>query len=152
MTLRSQAFRLIGYEHWANQKIIEALSACENVPPRAIELISHVLAVSSIWLSRAKGETEVAKRFDLYKIDECGKVNDTMQSEWNNYLDSIQYFDEQYMTFSLMGKQSRMAVMDFINHVVMHGNYHRGQIVILMKGQLAELPMTDFVLFAQSLE
>ena len=150
MTIRSQAFKLISYEHWANQKIIEALAACDSLPPRANELISHVLAVSSIWLSRAKGDAEVAKRFDMYDLETCTKLNDRMQSEWNNYLDSLQYFDEQYMTFLFLGKQSRMAVMDCINHVVMHGNYHRGQIVLLLKEHLPELPMTDYVLFALS--
>jgi uncharacterized damage-inducible protein DinB len=58
--MKNQALKLISYDHWANEKIIAAMSQVKNLPPRTTELFSHILAVSSIWLSRAKGENETA--------------------------------------------------------------------------------------------
>ena len=57
---------------------------------------------------------------------------------------------EKIMRFKLLGQQSQMSVVDCLNHVVIHGSYHRGQIVALLKGYLTEVPTTDFVLFARS--
>jgi len=105
-------------------------------------LLSHILAVSSIWLSRAKGENETAKRFDLYTFEECEAVNNGMHSNWIDYIRSLVDV-EKIMKFKLLGQQSQMTVLDCINHVVVHGSYHRGQIVALLKGQLPELPTTD---------
>lgn len=149
-TMTSQAIKLIKYDHWANAKVYTAMSQVEVLPPRAIELFSHILAVSSIWLSRAKGESEIAKRFDLYTLKECETLNSTMLSKWLDYINSLANIDEKRMTFSLLGQRSEIEVLDCINHVVMHGSYHRGQIVALLKGHLPELPLTDFVLFASA--
>ena len=144
--MKNQALKLNTYDHWANEKIITAMSQVKNLPPRTIELFSHILAVSSIWLSRAKGENETAKRFDLYAFEEWEALNNRMQSDWIGYLKSLGDV-EKIMSFKLLGQQSEMTVLDCINHVVIHGSYHRGQIVALLKGLLPELPTTDFVLF-----
>jgi uncharacterized damage-inducible protein DinB len=147
--MKNQALKLISYDHWANARIITAMSQVENPPPRTIELLSHILSVSSIWLSRAKGENETAKRFDLHLFEECEALNDRMHSNWIDYIKSLEEV-QKIMTFKLLGQQSQMTVSDCINHVVVHGSYHRGQIVALLKGLLPELPATDFVLFARS--
>lgn len=146
--MTSQAIKLIKYDHWANKKVYTAMSQVTVPPPRTVELLSHILAVSSIWLSRANGESEMAKRFDLYTLKECETLNNRMLSSWLDYIDSLPNVDEKRMTFTLLGQHSQMTVLDCINHVVIHGSYHRGQIVALLKSQLPELPLTDFVLFA----
>ncbi len=145
--MKNQALKLLSYDHWANEKVIKAMLQVKLLPPGTTELLSHILAVSSIWLSRAKGENETAKRFELYPLDECAMLNDVMLSKWKEYIESIDDI-EKIMTFKLLGQESQMTVMDCFNHVIVHGSYHRGQIVSLLKGQLAELPATDYVLFA----
>ena len=147
--MKNQILKFSTYDHWANEKIITALWQVNNLPPRITELLSHILAVSSIWLSRAKGETETAKRFDLYTLEECKGMNNTLHSNWTEYISSLADV-EKIMSFKLLGQQSQMSVMDCLNHVVIHGSYHRGQIVALLKGHLTEVPTTDFVLFARS--
>lgn len=143
-----QAIKLIQYNHWANERVYTAMSQMEVPPPRTIELFSHILAVSSIWLNRAKRESEIAKRFDLYTLKECKALNNRILSNWLDYIDSLSNVDDKRMTFTLLGQHSQITVLDCINHVVIHGGYHRGQIVALLKEQLPELPLTDYVLFA----
>ena len=147
--MNNQVVKLLAYDHWANEKIIGAMSQVKILPPRTIELLSHILAVSSIWLSRAKGEDETAKRFDLYSLEECAALNNTMRSNWIDHITSLTEVDK-LISFKLQGQESQMTALDFINHVVVHGSYHRGQIVALLKGHLQELPATDFVLYARS--
>lgn len=146
--MTSLAIKFVQYDHWANTKVYGAICQVKIPPPRTIELMSHILSVSSIWLSRAKGESETAKRFDLYTLAECETLNDRMRSNWVNYIESLPKGTEHRMSFNLLGERSEMTVMDCITHVVMHGNYHRGQTVALLKEHLPELPLTDFVLFA----
>ena len=80
--MKNQALKLLSYDHWANEKVIKAMLQVKLLPPGTTELLSHILAVSSIWLSRAKGENETAKRFELYPLDECAMLNDVMLSKW----------------------------------------------------------------------
>lgn len=121
--MTSQAIKLIKYDHWANKKVYTAMSQVTVPPPRTVELLSHILAVSSIWLSRANGESEMAKRFDLYTLKECETLNNRMLSSWLDYIDSLPNVDEKRMTFTLLGQHSQMTVLDCINHVVIHGSY-----------------------------
>lgn len=143
-----QPITLITYDHWANDKIHKSMLQAKVLPDRTLELFCHILAVSSIWLSRAKGEPENTKRFDLYTLQECATRNDQMLTDWLEYINNTPGLEEKVMTFTLLGQPSSMSVMDCINHVAIHGSYHRGQIVNLLKGQVEQLPMTDYVLFA----
>lgn len=146
--MTNQVSKLIRYEHWANNKICNAMSEANPRPAKTLELFSHILAVSSIWLSRAKSQPETAKRFDVYTIEECKNINNRLLTDWLEYIQRTANPDEQLMTFTMQGKSFKMAVLDSIHHVVIHGSYHRGQIVTLLKDEVTELPMTDFVLFA----
>ena len=96
-----------------------------------------------------KGESEIAKRLDIYNLKDCETRNNRMLSRWLEYLDSVPNVDA-LMKFRLLGQDAEMTVSDCINHVVIHGSYHRGQIVALLKAHLPELPLTDFVLFAMT--
>lgn len=144
--MREQALKLIQYDHWANVKILAALSEAIDPPPRALELFSHLLAVSSIWLSRVKSESDAAKRFDVYTLQECEILNNRLVADWTDFLQA--QASDSIVNFQLLGKEYHMSVLDFVNHVSMHGSYHRGQVVTLLKGHLDPLPMTDYVLFA----
>ncbi|HLT74806.1 MAG TPA: DinB family protein, partial [Ohtaekwangia sp.] len=114
---------------------------------RALELLSHILAVSSIWLRRARQEAEVTKRFDRYTLEECANRNDALLSDWTQFTRGLPDLNA-IMKFQLLGRSSQMKVVDCVHHVGMHGTYHRGQIVALLKDHLNDLPATDFVLFA----
>lgn len=148
--MTTQAIKLITYEHWANEKVHSAMMQANLPPDRTLELFSHILAVSSIWLSRAKGETEVSKRFDRYTLEECAIRNNELLSDWQAYITSTPKVEEKIMTFTLLGQPSTMTILDCINHVTIHGSYHRGQIVSLLKEHLAEMPLTDYVLYARN--
>ncbi len=145
--MKDQAVRIIEYDQWANAQVIAAVARAKEAPDRAIKLLSHIFAVSSIWLSRAKREIEVAKRFDRYTVEECAVRNDALATGWIQFLKSHGDVNG-IMKFQLLGKSSEMRVLDCVQHVGMHGTYHRGQIVALLKGHLDELPATDYVLFA----
>ena len=67
--MKDQIMRIIEYDHWANAKVIASMSQVKDPPDRALELLSHILAVSSIWLRRARKEAEVTKRFDRYTLE-----------------------------------------------------------------------------------
>lgn len=145
--MKDQIIRIIEYDHWANAKVIASMSQVKDPPDRALELLSHILAVSSIWLRRARQEAEVTKRFDRYTLEECANRNDALLSDWTQFTRGLPDLNA-IMKFQLLGRSSQMKVVDCVHHVGMHGTYHRGQIVALLKDHLNDLPATDFVLFA----
>jgi uncharacterized damage-inducible protein DinB len=47
-----------------------------------------------------------------------------------------------------MGEPSKISIEDLLIHLVNHSSYHRGQIIIKLKGKLAQLPLTTYIAFA----
>ncbi|WP_064196728.1 MULTISPECIES: DinB family protein [Emticicia] len=39
------------------------------------------------------------------------------------------------------------TISEIFSHLLLHSAYHRGQVVILLKGNIEQLPMTDYILF-----
>jgi uncharacterized damage-inducible protein DinB len=48
-------------------------------------------------------------------------------------------------------RKRTMRIEDAIIHLINHSSYHRGQIVARMKGHVAELPLSTYILFARNL-
>ena len=55
MTLEELILEQIEYEHWANQKVIDACLGAGPAPDRLWELVSHILQAKRLWLERIQG-------------------------------------------------------------------------------------------------
>jgi|GEM_PF-5036156 len=55
---------------------------------------------------------------------------------------------EEPIFFPFMGEPSSISLEDLLIHLVNHSSYHRGQIIIMLKGKLAQLPLTTYIAYA----
>lgn len=46
-------------------------------------------------------------------------------------------------------KSFETSIEDTLQHLLFHGMYHRGQIVILLKPVLEDLPMIDYIFYVR---
>ena len=139
------------YELWANQLTIDSIKQATEPDERAFKLISHIVASSSIWLSRVKGEKPDIGSWDLLKLDECLERSKNNHEHWKQYLYMIKPEDlDRLIHFKLFEKDSKISLGDLIIHLINHSSYHRGQIIAGLKGKLEPLPLTTYIAFAKS--
>ncbi|MBF2708064.1 DinB family protein [Flavobacterium soyangense] len=143
----------IRYESWANNMVIDAFSKATFPLERTHQIISHNLNAFSIWLKRIKDEEVTLKLWDLHTVDELSLLNLNLYSDWSAYICTLDDTDfERKIHFTFMGKKASISIEDLIIHLVNHSSYHRGQVILQLKGKLPALPLSTYIAFATNIE
>lgn len=140
--------QIFEHEHWANLKVLESIISASEKPQRVIEIFSHTIAAQRIWLDRINGdktELKVWEVFDTKIMLELLEIN---------YADIIKIINKQdfeqliaYQNSS--GQHFTSTINQILSHLALHASYHRGQVVLLLKGKIETLPTTDFILYVR---
>ncbi len=150
MTLEELILEQIEYEHWANVKVIDACKAAGPVPERVWELISHVLQAKRLWLDRIEGAESSAKPWNIIPPEKLAGAEEVNYEMWKKWHEG-HYKEKEDASFEVRGAKGRAvfqirAVLIQLTH---HAAYHRGQIVQLLKQSGAEVPQTDYLVYAR---
>ena len=149
--MNDSLIRLLEYDYWANQRIINALDGLENPPARAITLMSHLLAAQQIWLGRVTHESTPVALWEDIPVNWMGETAERHHRKLVSYAASlsatdlvlpIEYTDTKGHTY-------HNTPTDILTHLSHHGAYHRGQIVQLIRPLLPEAPSIDFIVWAR---
>jgi len=138
------------YDEWA---IGQSLGSLENLrDSKAIELLSHILLVEKIWLTRLNGEdsSHIHKDGQLSSI-ECLEMAAELHRSYLEFLDSLvaEDLDNPVTYKNTKGVEFQTSVKDILLHVAMHGVYHRGQIALLVREAGGQAVNTDYITFTR---
>jgi uncharacterized damage-inducible protein DinB len=140
------------FEHlnWANQRILETLQYIEGENKKVINLFSHILLAEHVWITRLKG-------LDSSKLPIWAEVNlaacaDLVNQNNENFKEFLSGLSnpalEQMVSYkNSKGKEFNNSVRDILTHVALHGQYHRGQINLLLRTNEIEPVNVDFITF-----
>jgi uncharacterized damage-inducible protein DinB len=141
------------YNQWANGVVVDALQNNE-MPDKAIELMSHIINANMIWLDRLEGRVsglEVWKVYEkgqlreLLKRSDIALMNFISKSSEEKLSDNIEYANSK-------GEKFSSGIIEILIHLNVHAAYHRGQIISLMKGKVSPLPYTDYIHYARKIK
>jgi uncharacterized damage-inducible protein DinB len=148
--MKEYYIKQIDFEKWSNSLTMEAISKADNPSERSLQLMGHILGGFSIWLSRIQNEKAKVGSWDNLTIEKCRELNDENHTRWSEYLNAAQDSEfERLIPFTFFGEQSKMEINDTIIHLINHSSYHRGQIIISLKGKLEKLPLTTYIAFSR---
>jgi uncharacterized damage-inducible protein DinB len=139
---------LLGYEKWANKKILDGLKTMSEQDERCLELMSHILLVQMVWHNRIANKPQPPiwdkkNLAELYKLHE--ENSKTLDAFFAKLTDKNLYEIVKYKDSS--GKPHENILKDLLTHLFNHGTHHRGQIKERMRGKVAEMPLTDLIFF-----
>ncbi len=140
--------QLFEHEYWANLKVLEAIMLAEKCPPKAIELFSHTIAAQRIWLDRIYGNTSEVKVWEVFDKEIMLELLEI------NFADILKTIDSQDINQLISyqntkGEHYTRTISQILTHLPLHSTYHRGQIILVLKANLATVPATDFIYFVQ---
>lgn len=148
MTLDADLSRLFAYEFWADREAVAALRAAgDKAPPRALQIMNHVLAAAHLWLTRLTGEKIKIDVWPKLSIDEMSQRIDMLDAAWQQWIDGAKPADlDREITYvNSLGESWSSNARDILTHITIHAAYHRGQIAMLLGGAGAKPAYTDFI-------
>jgi uncharacterized damage-inducible protein DinB len=139
--------RRFRYDDWANRAVLESLAQHRPQPPITVRWMAHILACRWLWLERLIGRQQSHPVWPEWSLEECAAHGSTSSAAWTGYLESL---DGASLLLSIQYRNSKgeafsSQVADVLDHVLLHGAYHRGQISSALRHAGVEPPYTDFI-------
>jgi uncharacterized damage-inducible protein DinB len=84
-------------------------------------------------------------------VDGCAALAEANRRRWAAYAETVspESLGRELAYVTTAGHAMRSRVDDILAHVLLHGQYHRGQIALLVRAAGGEPPSTDYILFAR---
>ncbi len=142
--------RLIAHAIWANHRIAAALDRFDPLDRRLLDWFAHVVTTERIYFERLTGRDPWPQDFwPNLGLDECRGVAAANADRYGTFLDEIGSaalgLSASYRDSS--GRRHETPVAQLIEHVALHGSYHRGQIAARLRRRGAQPPATDYITF-----
>nr|MBC7612445.1 hypothetical protein [Pseudopedobacter sp.] len=143
--MKSHHLHLFNYDYWANQQVWKSMVEKPLVHPKLENLFSHLLSAQRIWLNRCIEVSEIIPLWNTKSDLESLMIAN--YKEWIVFLGNVNDGDfEQIINYkNTSGIAFRTKLNDILIHLINHGTYHRGQIVLLLKNEREILPTTDYI-------
>lgn len=143
--------RLLAHLRWADALTVRSLREASHAPPRALELLAHVVAVEELWLSRVEGRPSSVAVWPALDLDACERLAATTHEALARLLASLDDAGLARVVHyrNSAGLELDSRVDDILFQVVTHGVWHRGQIATLLRAAGDEPAPSDYIAFVR---
>ena len=149
--MKDYFIRLLHYDHYANLRILATLLQTKD-HAKAKQLMAHLLIAQQVWLGRCiNNPANITTLWPNWVTDTFEeRINDNYQ-QWLIYLENLSDNDlgQSIHYKNLQGDDFETKLTDILTHLINHGTHHRAQIGQHLKLAGADLPNTDYILFAR---
>ncbi|MCG7381421.1 DinB family protein [Paenibacillus sp. ACRRY] len=139
--------------YWADGRILDALQESATRNKDLLKLVRHVAVAERVWLSRLHGKD--SGQYSLWEEEEDLSVIRSMFEEnakqYRVYMEGLDEsrLDEKLDYANQSGVLFQTSVRDILSQVILHGQYHRGQINQALRIESAEPAQIDYITFAR---
>ena len=151
MTPLEQLRRLWAHAEWADGLLLAALEQQPNPPAEALREYAHILGAEETWLSRLEGRAARAAIWPEPTPETVGELARSVRAGYDAYLTSLTEsgLDRGVAYVNSAGLAFTTPAVDILLQVMLHGQYHRGRINLLLRqAGLAPAPV-DFISFVR---
>jgi uncharacterized damage-inducible protein DinB len=147
--------KLFRHEHWAMEKLLDALDGYPTVPEHAMTLLGHMHVAHDFWYKRLlRQDTEGFNWWPSLSIAECRALNEKNWERWQSLLPDL---DEPLDALSMTlirrkGEPVIVRVIDGLTQLHSHSVHHRAQINVLLRGAGLEPVNTDYIPYCVALD
>lgn len=135
----------------ADASLAEALRAAESPPAALVREYAHIIGAEEVWLARLEARTARAAIWPDATLAELLPLRDAVVESYRAYVGRltahdlgrlVDYRNSAGLTFS-------NTIADILFHVMLHGQYHRGKVNLLLR-QSGHTPVpTDYIAFVR---
>jgi len=140
----------IKYDLWANETILLAIKELEDqeILSEVTRLFAHLFKAQVIWFNRIHAIQEKVEIWGEYTIEECiSLLNDShamLTGIAEKIGEDIEYQDSKGNTYT-------SSAEEIFDHIIIHGQHHRAQILLQLRKAGLTPPLTDYIYFVRRL-
>ncbi|TVX92414.1 DinB family protein [Paenibacillus agilis] len=144
---------MMDHLYWADGRILDALEESDTKNKDLLKLVRHVAVAERVWLSRLQGMGN--EQYSLWEEAEdliaIRMMFEENAEQYRVYIEGLKEskLDEMIDYANLSGAPFRTSVRDILLQVLLHGQYHRGQINRALRIESAEPVQIDYITFAR---
>ncbi|HKR07774.1 MAG TPA: DinB family protein [Gemmatimonadaceae bacterium] len=141
--------KLFDHMEWADQRALASLREMSAPPPKAVELMAHIVAAERVWLSRIDSTKSPVAVWPNLTLDESERLLKENFQDYKRLLGRLSSEGlQQPITYrNSAGDQFTSTVEDMLTQVVTHGSYHRGQIAAAVRAAGGTPNPTDYIAY-----
>lgn len=145
--------RMMDHLIWADGRILDAIEESKTKNKDLLKLVRHIAVAERVWLSRLQGKSSA--QYSLWEESEDLTAIRTMfeanAKEYREYIGGLEdsALDEMIDYANQSGVPFRTSARDILSQVLLHGQYHRGQINRALRLESAEPVQVDFITYAR---
>lgn len=157
MSLKTLVTKTVQYNNWVVNKYIDWLSTKSDEQlnqetissfPTILKTLHHIWQTQEYWWSHIAENNE----FDFEKTMAVESKEDIFNAIKNNSQKLVDYVEnlseedlEKNVKIESQWFQCDFSKYEYIQHAILHGTYHRGQIVTMGRNVgITDAPMTDY--------
>lgn len=136
---------------WADGQLLEAVTSNGAAPDEAIREYAHIIGTEEVWLARLERREPLLVVWPSVSPSDLERMIRQTHERWGAYLAGLQESAIQNsVTYTnSAGRQFENTVGDILVHVLLHGQYHRGKVnLMLRKSGLKPAPV-DYIAFVR---
>lgn len=140
--------KLIEHMHWADARLLAWMQDGAHATPETLRLLSHVLNVERVWITRAGGAQGDRDTFKVRPLAELAALEASNHADFAALAKADAQRVVEYRLFN--GTPGKSSVEDMILHAFSHGFHHVGQIAALAAGSGEGLPDLSYLGFTRT--
>ncbi|MEK3735226.1 MULTISPECIES: DinB family protein [Paenibacillus] len=144
---------MMEHMYWADGRILEALEESGTKDKDLLKLVRHVAVAEQVWLSRlqGKGSMQYVLWEEAANLTEIRTMFEDNAKQYRVYMEGLKEseLDEMVDYTNQSGVPFQTSVRDILLQVLLHGQYHRGQINRALRLESAEPVQIDYITFAR---
>lgn len=122
-----------------------------NAPAEALRELAHVLGAEEVWLARLEGRPSKSAVWPEPALPQIDELIRETHGGFSRYLASLRDSDvDAPVTYTnSAGRTFTDLLGDILLHVMLHGQYHRGKINLLLRGSGSTPVPCDYIAFVR---
>ena len=138
---------MLAYDFESNQKVLKTI---QNLPETKVSekvkaIFSHLLAAQHVWHQRI---LKLDYEFQVWEEIPTSNWEDILNQnyqDWRKLIEEKNDLKEIFQYQSTSGKKFENSITEVFNHLLIHSSYHRGQVIVLLRPELEEVPLLDYI-------
>ena len=147
--IKNHFLKTFRHMKWSDIRVLNLLEE-ENINSgKVMELLSHIVIAEDTWYRRISNEFYDNQFWNLLSFEDCKKMILQANLKFIKYIRALSEndFQKKISYKNSKGIDYNTSVEDILTHIGLHGMYHRGQIMLLMRNNGKDVVTTDYVMF-----
>ena len=142
--------KLWGHCQWADAEVFNAVRHCPD-DSEAWREYAHILGAEAVWLARLEKRVSQVPVWPTLAIEDAEQLRAALITGYDAFIATLAPASSaEVITYrNSKGAEFMTPIGDILLHVLLHGQYHRGKINVLLRQTMDVAAPVDYITYVR---